>query len=95
MNKQVELIKVEIERLKKEFSYGSSAEAKYRVEAYKELLDFINSLPEDLKEQSLTVEDIKKLDALLIQMWNKQGDNKFEQVLEKFKAGGIEYESNA
>lgn len=29
----------EIERRKKEWSYGSSTEAKYKVEAYKELIE--------------------------------------------------------
>ena len=44
---KVSLIKAEIERLKKEWDYGSSAEAKYRVETYKELIDFIDSLPKE------------------------------------------------
>lgn len=34
----------EIERRKKEWSYGSSTEAKYKVEAYKELIEWIDTL---------------------------------------------------
>lgn len=34
----------ELEKLRKEWSFGSSVEAKYRVEAYKELIDFFKTL---------------------------------------------------
>ena len=41
----------EIERQKKDYSYGSSAESKYRVEAYKEILSFLDTL--EVKEVDL------------------------------------------
>lgn len=44
----------EIEKRKKEWSYGSSAEAKYKVEAYKELIEWLNTL--DAKEVDLEKE---------------------------------------
>ena len=34
----------EIERRKKEWSYGSSTEAKYKVEAYKELIEWLDTI---------------------------------------------------
>lgn len=43
-----EKIREEIERLlNKEWKWQSSTEAKFRCEAYKELLEFIDSLPEE------------------------------------------------
>ena len=41
----------EIERRKKEWSYGSSTEAKYKVEAYKELTEWLDTL--EVKEVDL------------------------------------------
>ena len=49
-------IKAEIERLVKEYRLSNSAEAKYRCEAYNELLDFINTL------DVLTLDDIKEME---------------------------------
>ena len=49
-------IKAEIERLIKEYRLSNSAEAKYRCEAYNELLDFINTLA------VLTLDDIKEME---------------------------------
>jgi hypothetical protein len=46
-------IKAEIERLVKEYRLSNSAEAKYRCEAYGELLDFINSLQEEPVSEDL------------------------------------------
>ena len=37
---------------------------------------------EDLE---LTVDDIMKIDALLIDMWNSQSENKYQEVLKRFK----------
>lgn len=53
---QIEKIKAEIERLYKLYRLSTSTEAKYRYEAYKELLDFIDSLQaepvsEDLEQE--------------------------------------------
>ncbi len=46
--KDKDKIKSEIERLlNKEWKWGSSIEAKFRCEAYRELLDFIDSLPKE------------------------------------------------
>ena len=39
--------RAKLENLIKEWQLGSSAEAKYRCEAYKELLEYINSLQEE------------------------------------------------
>lgn len=44
---QIQTIKFKLENLIKEWHLGSSAEAKYRCEAYKELLEYINSLQEE------------------------------------------------
>ena len=49
MNK-VEKIKAEIERLIKAYSPIQSIEGKYRVEAYKDLISFIDSLPDTEKD---------------------------------------------
>ena len=46
-------ILAEIERLKMNWRLGMSAEAKYRVEAYTELIDFINSIPEEPVSEDL------------------------------------------
>lgn len=47
-------IKSEIERLlNKEWKWGSSIEAKFRCEAYRELLEFIDSLPEESASEDL------------------------------------------
>ena len=36
------------------------------------------------KDLELTVDDIMKIDALLIEMWNQSG-NKYQEVLKRFK----------
>ena len=46
-------IKAEIERLIKEYRLSNSAEAKYRCEAYNELLEYINSLQEEPVSENL------------------------------------------
>jgi transcription-repair coupling factor (superfamily II helicase) len=46
-------IKAEIERLYKEYRLGSSIEAKYRCEAYRELLGFINSMQKESECEDL------------------------------------------
>ena len=38
------------------------------------------------KDLELTVDDIMKIDALLIEMWNNQSENKYQEVLKRFKA---------
>lgn len=45
--------RVKLENLIKEWHLGSSAEAKYRLEAYKELLEYINSLQEEPVSEDL------------------------------------------
>ena len=37
------------------------------------------------KDLELTVDDIMKIDALLIEMWNNQSENKYQEVLKRFK----------
>ena len=44
----------EIERRKKEWSYGGSTEAKYKVEAYNELIEWLDTL--EVKEVDLEKE---------------------------------------
>lgn len=44
----------ELDKLRKEWSFGSSTEAKYRVEAYKELIDSLDTL--EVKEINLDFE---------------------------------------
>ena len=46
MNKQVKKIRKEIERLIGEYRLSRSCEAKYRTEAYKELLEYIDGMSE-------------------------------------------------
>ncbi len=38
------------------------------------------------EEPELTVDDIMKLDALLISMWQSKSPNKYEEILKQFKA---------
>ena len=45
----------------------------------------INTL-EVKEEPELTVDDIMKLDALLISMWQSKSPNKYEEVLKQFKS---------
>jgi len=47
MNKQIEQIKAEIERLNNKYKYLSSISAKHKTDCYTDLLSFINSLPEE------------------------------------------------
>lgn len=37
------------------------------------------------RDLELTVEDIMKIDALLIEMWNNQSENKYQEVLNSLK----------
>ena len=37
------------------------------------------------KDMELTVDDIMKIDSLLIEMWNNQSGNKYQEVLKRFK----------
>ena len=53
---QIQTIKSELENLIKEWQLGSSAEAKYRCEAYKELLEYINSMQEEPVSNDLEAE---------------------------------------
>lgn len=48
--------RVKLENLIKEWHLGSSAEAKYRLEAYKELLEYIDSLQEEPMNEDLETE---------------------------------------
>jgi len=50
---QIQTIKSKLENLIKEWHLGSSAEAKYRCEAYKELLEYIDSLQEEPVNEEL------------------------------------------
>ena len=38
------------------------------------------------EEPELTVDDIMRIDALLISMWQSKSPNKYEEVLKQFKA---------
>ena len=47
---------------------------------------FIKGYHQAEKDLELTVEDIMKLDALLIEMWNKPSNEaKYQEVLKRFK----------
>ena len=53
--------------------------------ALKKILSFLDTL-EVKEEPEFTVDDIMKLDALLIRMWQSKSPNKYEEVLKQFKA---------
>ena len=87
-------ILAEIERLKKTFQYGSSAEAKYRVEVYTELIDFINSLPEEPLSEDLEEANKQYRKEVHNQLANTQGmcwefdwDDVEMAIDDAFKAG--------
>lgn len=46
---------------------------------------FIEGYHQAEKDLELTVDDIMKIDALLIDMWNSQSENKYQEVLKRFK----------
>lgn len=58
-----ERIVAEIERLYKEWEHGTSAEAKYRCEAYKELLETINSMGAEDKPKFNVGDVVMRLDG--------------------------------
>ena len=79
-------IKAEIERLVKEYRLSNSAEAKYRCEAYGELLDFVNSLQEepvsgDLEEAAMQYAKSKHKDTTLQQIvsWDFKAGAKWKK----------------
>lgn len=48
--------------------------------------DFIDGYHQAEKDLGLTVDDIMKLDALLIEMWNRpSNEDKYQEVLKRFK----------
>jgi hypothetical protein len=96
---QIEIIKVEIEGLYKLYRLSTSTEAKYRCEAYKELLDLIDSLQvepvsKDLEKEihnqamklhtAPTYEELRNF-ALHFVEWQK------EQMLAKAVDGEVGY----
>jgi hypothetical protein len=56
---------------------------RYSQQAY-----FIEGYHQAEKDLELTVDDIMKIDALLIEMWNNQSENKYQEVLKRFKSYG-------
>ena len=52
-----------------------------RNQSYK---DYLNGYHQAKKDNELTVDDIMKIDALLIEMWNQSG-NKYQEVFKRFK----------
>ena len=47
---------------------------------------FIDGYQQAEKELELTVDDIMKIDALLIEMWNRPyNEDKYQEVLKRFK----------
>ena len=43
------------------------------------------------KDLEITIDDIMKLDALLIEMWNKpSNEDKYQEVLKRFKAQKVD-----
>ena len=52
---------------------------------------FIEGYHQAEKDLELTVDDIMKLDALLIEMWNKpSNEDKYQEVLKRFKAQKVD-----
>lgn len=45
---------------------------------------YIDGYHQAEKDLELTVNDIMKIDALLIEMWNNQSENKYQEVLKRF-----------
>lgn len=60
------------------YDYNS---VRYSQQAY-----FIEGYQQAEKDLELTVDDIMKIDALLIEMWNNQSENKYQEVLKRFKS---------
>ena len=52
---------------------------------YAERFAYIKGYQQAEKDLELTVDDIMKIDALLIEMWNNQSENKYQEVLKRFK----------
>ena len=92
MNKQVEQIKAEIERWKKELRLSTSCEAKYRREMLDDISEFIESLQkepvsEDLKEAETDAADE---DMQRRQIMEESNDNRqlYSRIFRRgFKAG--------
>lgn len=89
---KLEAIRAEIERLKKDWQcyLRYSVESKYRTEAYTELIDFIDSIPEefisdDLEEAAKNHADKNYVEWLDIVSGDERDDH--YPVSEAFKAG--------
>ena len=52
---------------------------------------FIEGYHQAEKDLEITIDDIMKLDALLIEMWNKpSNEDKYQEVLKRFKAQKVD-----
>ena len=72
----------ESEECKDYESYVALAE---RIATCINVLSILDTL-EVKEEPEFTVDDIMKIDALLINMWQSKSPNKYEEVLKQFKA---------
>lgn len=54
-------------------------------ENLRERKGFVKGYHQAEKDLELTVDDIMKIDALLIDMWNSRSENKYQEVLKRFK----------
>jgi hypothetical protein len=75
----------EIDKWKEDARKGLSDYAEGVYDTCEKILSFLNTL-EVKEEPEFTVDDIMKLDALLIRMWQSKSPNKYEEVLKQFKA---------
>lgn len=92
-----EEIKSEIERLIKSYSPIQSSEGKYRIEAYKEVLDIINSncleisrhgnshIGENRELERIISKACKWLEDYLLDYWSQINANNTESFIDNFK----------
>ena len=69
------------ERALEKYPAYKSVFDKYEKQRYAYICGYIQAE----KDLELTVDDIMKIDALLIEMWNNQSVNKYQEILKRFK----------
>lgn len=65
--------------------YGNAMLGVVQFDGYDIKNAYIDGYHQAEKDLELTVDDIMKIDALLIEMWNNQSENKYQEVLKRFK----------
>lgn len=67
--------------------YGSAMLSVVQFDGYDIKNAYIEGYHQAEKDLELTVDDIMKLDALLIEMWNRpSNEDKYQEVLKRFKS---------